>query len=73
MTPRRREPSKPWWHAHIGLIWSLALVAGGGFLAVKVQLAQQQTAIDRATPSRNREIDSLERRIAALENRRCDQ
>lgn len=70
---RRSAPAahQPWWHAHVSLIWSLAFAAVGAFITVKVQMAQQQSAIDRATPARNREIDSLERRIASLENRRC--
>lgn len=56
MTPKRSEP---WWHAHTGLLVTLALTATGAFVMVKVQLASLEA---KATVT-----DSLERRIAALE------
>ena len=56
MTPRRNEP---WWHAHTGLLVTLALTATGAFVMVKVQLATLEAKASQS--------DSLERRIAALE------
>lgn len=56
MTPRKSEP---WWHAHTGLIVTLALTATGGFVMVKTQLASLEADV--------KHTDSLERRIAALE------
>jgi hypothetical protein len=58
MTPTRRKP-EPWWHAHTGLLVTLALTATGGFVMVKSQLA--------ALEAKASATDSLERRIAALE------
>lgn len=56
MTPRKSEP---WWHAHTGLIVTLALTSTGAFVMVKTQLA--------ALEAKASVTDSLERRIAALE------
>lgn len=70
---RRKYDQKPWWHAHVGLMWTLVAAAVGAFVTVKVQLAQQQQVIDSAPARRDREIDQLIARLAAVESRRCAQ
>lgn len=64
---QNREPET--WHARAPFWIGLALTALGGFVTVKAQLAGIERMVTTMPDRRDREVDSLERRIASLEAR----
>ncbi len=66
MAGRNREP---WWHARSGVLVALAIAIGGGWLNDKVQATRATTLVDHMPERRDREIDQVHARLAALEAR----
>ncbi len=62
-----RKP--PWYQAHAGLLWGLALTVAAGWGYDRLQVARYGERAAIMPDRRDREVDSLERRIAALEAR----
>lgn len=70
---RARNQGQPWWHAHIGLVWSLAGAIAAWAITTKADLARVQAQVETQPMRRDREIDQLIDRVHALEEltRRC--
>ena len=66
MTSSHPQP-EPWWHARSGALVALAIALGGGWLAD----ARTEGGLTMQASRMDREVDMLERRLAALE-RRCE-
>lgn len=59
----RGQARAPWWHAHPGAIVALAVALAGGWFNETVHARDAR---------RDRELDQLERRVAAVERAGCD-
>ncbi len=64
--PPRKEP---WWHARSGVIVALVVAMGGGWINDKVQAAKLDERASTMPDRRDRELDQLIARVAALEAR----
>ncbi len=62
-----RKP--PWYHAHAGLLWGLMATMGAAWGYDRLQVARYGERAAIMPDRRDREVDSLERRISALEAR----
>ncbi len=75
-TERPADPQPPQqprhqWRPHVGYVVSLAVALVGWGLQARMELSAVRAQMDARTPARDRELDSLERRVAAMERMPC--
>jgi hypothetical protein len=64
-----RPAAEPWWHARAGWLVALAIALGTGWLNDRAKQTETQTRQSIMPDRRDREIDQMLSRIAALEAR----